>query len=106
MDWLRKNVILSIIGGIVTASVFLGGLFTQRMVNQMDAKPSKPDVLLMIKAELKPILKENNKHNERLIKLENSVMAIGSINTKLDGIVKKQGEMSIDIAVIKTRIDQ
>jgi hypothetical protein len=33
-------------------------------------------------------------------------MAIGSINNKLDGIVKKQGEMSIDIAVIKTKIDQ
>lgn len=98
MEWMKQNIIVTIIGTIMTASLTIGGFLVGRVIDNIDSKPTENKVELMIQTQ-------NKSYYTRLDGVEADVKMIKTLIVSIDDIKDGINKQGIDIAIIKTKLE-
>jgi len=97
------DIIKWLLRAIATVSLLVMTYFIKDLINEVKAKPTVGEVEFIIRTRLDPIRETQHKDRERIIKVEQAVVGILSINNKLDGLDSKLDKACEDIAAIKAK---
>ncbi len=98
-----KDAIRYLLQTLAAISLAVCGYFIMSLIDEVKAKPNINDVELIVTKRLEPVKDKQQENRERLIKVEQAVIGIISINNKLDGMDEKLDKACEDIAAIKAK---